>query len=203
LSAWSLMNTGTAESGYGYWFPGEMNDGGTGGGFEPAAYGMTWLGQSHRRGPWYYSSETDLGYCGALRGMATVVADDEVFGTFCFGGEMRSAKGALEIVPKDGVRRRLHVRTAEQQVDLELVGARFAKGQTIELHADRGRIVLPVETESTASGQVLLSVKGLPAGSYKVAYGGKSSVFQADGAKPLVLDVPAGTAKTMVEIVRS
>ena len=67
LSVWSLMNTGTPETGFGYWFPGEANDGGTGGGFEPAAYGMTWLGLPHHRGPWYYSSETDLGYCGALR----------------------------------------------------------------------------------------------------------------------------------------
>ncbi len=203
LSSWSLMNTGTAESGYGYWFPGEMNDGGCGGGFEPAAHGMTWLGQPHDRGPWYYSSETDLGYCGALRGMATVVADDEVFGTFCFGGEMRSAKGTLEIVPKDGVRRRLHVRTAGQQVDLELIGARFAKGETIEWHAARRRLMLPLETESTAAGQVSLLVKGLPPGNYKVTYGGKASDFHPDGTKPLMLDVPAGTAKAKVQILRN
>ncbi|HEY3391284.1 MAG TPA: DUF5695 domain-containing protein, partial [Lacipirellulaceae bacterium] len=37
LSAWALMNTGTPESNYGYWYPGEANDGGAGGGFEPAA----------------------------------------------------------------------------------------------------------------------------------------------------------------------
>ena len=38
---------------------------------------------------------------------------------------------------------------------------------------------------------------------YKAAYGGKSSTFQPDEAKPLEFDVPAGTAKAMVEIVRS
>lgn len=74
LSAFALMNTGTADSNYGYWFPGEENDGGSGGGFEPSAYGMTWLGQPHHRGYWYYSSESDLGYCGAVRTAATVVA---------------------------------------------------------------------------------------------------------------------------------
>ena len=203
LSSWALMNTGTAESGYGYWFPGEMNDGGCGGGFEPAAHGMTWLGQEHHRGPWYYSSETDLGYCGALRGLATVVADDDIFGTYCFGGEMHSAKGALQIVPKDGVRRRLNLRTAGQNVDVELIGARFAKGHAIEWHADGKRLVVPVETESTASGKISLSVKGLSAGSYKATYGGKSSTFQPDAAKPLEFEVPAGTAKAIVEIVRS
>jgi hypothetical protein len=203
LSSWALMNTGTAESGYGYWFPGEGNDGGCGGGFEPAAFGMTWLGQPHHRGPWYYSSETDLGYCGALRGMATVVADDEVFGTFCFGGEMREAKGVLEIVPRDGVRRRLHLRTAGQQVDVELIGARFAKGQGIAWSAERGRMVVPLETESTASGTVEMSVKGLPEGRYKVVCGGTSREFEPDGVRVLTLKVPAGTVKAMVEIARS
>ncbi len=38
LSAWALMNTGTPESNYGYWYPGKANDGGAGGGFEPAPY---------------------------------------------------------------------------------------------------------------------------------------------------------------------
>ena len=102
LSSWSLMNTGTQESGFGYWFPSEANDGGTGGGFEPAAYGMTWLGQPHHRGPWYYSSETDLGYCGALRAASTIVADDPVFGRFCFGGELRAENG----IPADHSSRR-------------------------------------------------------------------------------------------------
>jgi len=101
------------------------------------------------------------------------------------------------------VRRRLNLRTAGQNVDLELVGARFAKGQKIEWHTDGRRLVVPVETESTASGKVWVSVKGLPAGNYKATYGGKSSTFQPDAAKPLEFDIPAGTAKAMVEIVRS
>ncbi len=67
LSAWALMNTGTPESNYGYWYPGDANDGGAGGGFEPAPFGHTWLGQPHHRGSWYYACEIDLGFCGALR----------------------------------------------------------------------------------------------------------------------------------------
>jgi hypothetical protein len=31
------------------------------------------------RGPWYYASEVDLGYSGALRTAATILADDPVF----------------------------------------------------------------------------------------------------------------------------
>ncbi len=89
LSAWALMNTGTPQSNYGYWFPGQDKDGGAGGGFEPAPFGTTWLGQAHHRGSWMYASEIDLGYCGALRAAATILADDPIFGRFCYGGDWR------------------------------------------------------------------------------------------------------------------
>ncbi|HVT83026.1 MAG TPA: DUF5695 domain-containing protein, partial [Phycisphaerae bacterium] len=39
LSSWALVNSGTAESGYGYWWPGKENDGATGGGFNPEPMG--------------------------------------------------------------------------------------------------------------------------------------------------------------------
>jgi hypothetical protein len=108
LSAWAQMNTGTAESDYGYWYPGPENDGGAGGDFEAEPYGETWLGQPHSRGIWYYSGEIDLGFCGALRCARTVIADDPLFGRFCFGGDWREEGNALAVTPKDGVRRRFH-----------------------------------------------------------------------------------------------
>lgn len=203
LSSWSLMNTGTRESGFGYWFPGEANDGGTGGGFEPAAYGMTWLGQPHHRGPWYYSSETDLGYCGALRTAATIVADDPVFGRFCFGGEMREEKASLHIIPRDGVRRRLHLRTAGQQIDFELTGARFAREQRIEWSPDKQRFLFMLETETTGNGEVQFLVVGLPAHGYKIICGHETNEFHPDEKKPLRLRIPAGSAGMKAEIVRS
>ena len=203
LSAWSLMNTGTRETGFGYWFPGEANDGGTGGGFEPAAYGMTWLGQPHHRGPWYYSSETDLGFCGALRTAATIVADDPVFGQFCFGGEMHAEKKALHIIPRDGVRRRLHLRTAGHQIDLELTGARFAKEEAIEWSPDRQTFLFTLETEATTDGEIQLIVAGLPARSYKVICGRERSEFHHAGKSTLRLHAPAASSNVKVEIVPS
>jgi hypothetical protein len=203
LSAWSLMNTGTQETGFGYWFPGEANDGGTGGGFEPAAYGMTWLGQQHHRGPWYYSSETDLGYCGALRTAATIVADDPVFGRFCFGGEMHEEKTSLHIIPRDGVRRRLHLRTAGQQIDFELTGARFTREQSIQWSTDQQRFLFTLETETTGSGEVQLSVVGLPMRDYKIICRQETNEFHPDATKLLRLRIPAGSAGVKVEIVRS
>jgi Family of unknown function (DUF5695) len=203
LSSWSLMNTGTQETGFGYWFPSKANDGGTGGGFEPAAYGMTWLGQPHHRGPWYYSSETDLGYCGVLRAASTIVADDPIFGRFCFGGEMQAENASLHIIPRDGVRRRLHLRTAGQNIDFELTGARFAKEQPIQWFIERQRFLFTLETETTGSGEVQLLVANLPAHTYKVIYGQETNEFLPDGTKPLRLRIPAGSSKTVVEIIRS
>ena len=203
LSSWSLMNTGTSETGFGYWFPGEANDGGTGGGFEPAAYGTTWLGQPHHRGPWYYSCETDLGYCGALRSAATIVADDPVFGRFCFGGDMRAEKTSLRIVPRDGVRRRLHLRTAGQQIDFELTGARFAKEQPIQWFTDQQRFLFTLETDPTASGEVQLSITHLPPHGYKIISGQQTHEFHPDETTPLRLGIPAGTSNATVEIVRT
>ncbi|MGA8938337.1 MAG: DUF5695 domain-containing protein [Acidobacteriaceae bacterium] len=203
LSSWSLMNTGTQESGFGYWFPGEANDGGTGGGFEPAAYGMTWLGQPHHRGDWYYSCETDLGYCGALRSASTIVADDPIFGRFCFGGEMSAEKTALHIIPRDGVRRRLHLRTGGQKIDFELTGARFAKEQPIQWFTDRQRFRFMLETEATGSGEVQLLFADAPARRYKVVCGDETKEFYPDPTKPLRLRIPAGSSKAFVEILRS
>jgi hypothetical protein len=202
LSSWSLMNTGTQESGFGYWFPSEENDGGTGGGFEPAAYGMTWLGQPHHRGPWYYSSETDLGYCGALRAACTIVADDPVFGRFCFGGEMRAENGSLEIIPRDGVRRRLHLRTEGELIDFDLRGARFAREQPVRWFTGQHRFHFALETEPTGSGAVQIAIAGLPAGAYKVSCGEQKIELRPGDGKPLLLRVPAGSSKTVVEIVR-
>src|SRR5262249_3145659 len=89
LSSWALLNSGTAKSNYGYWYPGKENDGGASGGFEPRPWGQAWLGNKEMgHWPWWYSGEIDLGFSGALRTVATVVADDPVFGLFAYGGDL-------------------------------------------------------------------------------------------------------------------
>ena len=89
LSSWALLNSGTAESNYGYWFPGKENDGGAGGGFEPRPWGRAWLGNKEMgRGSWWYSGEIDLGFSAALRMAATIVSEDPVFGLFAYGGDL-------------------------------------------------------------------------------------------------------------------
>jgi len=198
LSAWALINSGTAESNYGYWYPGPANDGASGGGFEPASHGMTWLDQPHRRGSWYYSCESDLGFCGALRMAATLVSDDPVFGRFCFGGQLaETADGWLRITPRDGVRRRLHARLTRQKLDMEVTGARFAATQSIAWHPAEARLQLVLEGDAQHQPPAL-RLRGLPPGRYQLAGGGGVAVDSP--AQWVTLALPAGARA--VELAR-
>ena len=115
LSSWSLMNTGTAETNYGFWFPGKENDGASGWQFTSAKAASAWMGSSYPggvtepRGPWHYDGEIDLGYGGALRMAATIVTLDPTFGWLAYGGALKDQGQALAINPRDGLRRRLDV----------------------------------------------------------------------------------------------
>lgn len=199
LSAWALINSGTAESNYGYWYPGKGNDGASGGGFEPASHGMTWLDQPHQRGSWYYSCESDLGFCGALRMAATLVSDDPVFGRFCFGGQLaETADGWLRITPRDGVRRRLHARLSRQKLDMEVIGSRFAPAQSIGWHPAEARLQLTLEGEAQRQPPSL-RLRGLPAGRYQLAGTGAAVTINSP-AQWVTLALPAGIRT--VELVR-
>ena len=208
LSAWALMNTGTPESNYGYWYPGKENDGGTGGGFEPAPFGQTWLNQPHHRGPWYYSSEADLGYSGALRTAATILADDPVFGRFCFGGEWRKTAAGIEVIPKDGVRRRFHALLGEAEnnkLHLVLDTDRFAASQPIVFKEDFSELRFRLESENPANHNARLRLSGLAPGSYAVLDGGKTvgTVEIKDGQESLVeLPLAAGPRSNSFVISR-
>ncbi len=159
LSSWALVNAGTRQSNYGYWYPGPANDGGAGGGFEPSAYGETWLQQPHGRGSWYYSCEEDLGFTGALRGARTIVADDPIFGRFCFGGSGSQHGAIYRFEPRDGVRRRISIRTKGLSADVELTGAHFDR--SVPALLDAGRRRLQVVIEPTKAPSASLQARGV------------------------------------------
>jgi hypothetical protein len=173
LSAWALMNTGTPEQNYGYWYPSEANDGGAGGGFEPAPFGRTWLGQPHHRGSWYYACEIDLGYCGALRAARTVLADDPIFGRTCFGGNWRTTDAGTEVTPKDGVRRRFHAMLGDRKLHVELDNDRFAADVPIVLNENLSEIRFVLESDNEAAHVARLQLSGLSTGHFIVSHGGE------------------------------
>jgi len=151
LSSWALVNSGRAETGYGYWFPAIENDGGAGGGFEPMARARGWLGKWIERGAWYYSAEEDVGYCGAIRTAAAVVADDPVFGLVALGGKLEDKGDRIEVVPRDGLRVRFHlIASPERRLHVEFEQGRLAKEKPVLIKKDLSEIVLQVEEREVA-----------------------------------------------------
>jgi hypothetical protein len=166
LNGWSTMNTGTPDSNYGFWYPGAQYDGGCGGGYEPSPYNLTWLNnQPMHRGAWYYSAEENLGFCGAIRSAATILADDPIFGRFCYGGMWTNGVD-IQITPLDGVRQRFHAMIGAGTLHLILDSDHFTTGQSIDLTANLSQINFTVETGNTAGHSTPLHFSTSVAGTY-------------------------------------
>lgn len=192
LSSWALMNTGTAESNYGYWYPGKENDGAAGSAYVPQAYGSNWFGKSQPRGAWQYSGEIDLGFGAGLRGAAVIVADDPIFGRIAYGGELQRKGNATEVIPEDGVRRRFHILGDRQRIHVELEQDGFAAGSPIGFDANFSELTFHVENrdpEHTAHSTVL-TVAGVPA-AYDVVVNGavRGSIKAGDSVSSVELPV--------------
>ncbi len=168
LNGWSTMNSGPPPN-YGFWYPGAAYDGGCGGGFEPSPYNSTWLGgQPMHRGAWYYSAEENLGFCGAMRMAATILADDPIFGRFCYGGTWQQTTN-IQVVPLDGVRRRFHAMFNTGYLHLVLDNDRFAAAQPIALASDLSQASFQIESENTAAHSVTLHFTPSTAATYTVS----------------------------------
>ncbi len=201
LSSWALMNSGTPASTYGHWFPGAINDGGAGGGFEPLAYGETWLEQPHGRGAWYYGCEMDLGFSGYLRAAATVLSDDPIFGLMAYGGTLAQGGASVRVVPRDGVRRRFHVLRDNQRMHLTLRYDRLAAGQPVILADDLSRVQFTIENVNPGTKHTsTLRVSGLPSGRYTIRLDGETltSITANDGGTKISLPMTNATHQVVL-----
>jgi hypothetical protein len=195
LSSWALMNTGDAASNYGFWYPGAPNDGAAGGGFEPAPYGETWLDQPHHRGAWYYSCETDLGYCGFLRSAATLLVDDPSFGRYCFGGESKTKQGQIQIIPADGLRKRFFVRLKTGTVKVQCEEPSFDAKRPLTLSEDLTRLSFYLESGRSARHTVHVRLAGMAPGNYSVSNGKtKITTFKLTNKGGVTLVLPVSQA---------
>ncbi len=192
LAGWAVMNTGTPASDYGFWYHGSNNDGACGGGYEPQAYIETWLGQPTHRGPWYYSSEQNLGFCGAVRSAATVLADDPIFGRFCFGGAMQTNGNMTQIVPLDGIRRRFHALLTNGVAHLELQNDRFAETAPIVMQDDFSQISFQIESDNPAAHSVTLLLT-MPIGGNYTINGANPVNLTAGQQAAISLSMPGGS----------
>lgn len=131
LSAWSLMNTGTEASNYGFWAPGKENDGATGWAFMSSKKGSAWIRKDVERGAWFYDGEQDLGHGSAVRMASTILAQDPLFGWITYGGSLNTHGTEFHIIPKDGLRCRFWIISKDEHVGLELTRDGFEKNTEI------------------------------------------------------------------------
>jgi len=201
LSAWSLVNSGTEESGYGYWYPDEENDGATGGGFVPEAWGRGWIGKQMPRGAWYYSAEEDVGYVGALRTHATILTHDPLFGDTVYGGLLERKKDAIEVISRDGLRSRFHVIRYGQRFHMILERDGFAREKPIVVSDNLHRIAFTLENRSGGAHESALTLAGLPEGKYSVRVADRTiATIQGGSAEQSIILPINGDAFTQVSI---
>lgn len=219
LSSWALMNAGTPESDYGYWFPGEANDGAAGWQFMSGKYGNAWMGSSYPggvqvpRGPWHYDGEIDLGFGAALRMARTLVTEDPLFGWTAYGGTLAESADTLAVEPRDGLRKRFDVVLADpraptlraQRLKIELNRDGFPAGELIVLDKRLGRIAFTLENRSGDAHETELSLD-LPYGAhYELRQDGRPVELAPTGDwdHPWRAVVTMGVAPVRLELVRA
>ncbi|MHC4706638.1 MAG: DUF5695 domain-containing protein [Planctomycetota bacterium] len=207
LSSWALVNCGTPESNYGYWYPGKGNDGAAGWAFKPEKYGKTWIRKDLGRGPWFYDGEIDHGLSGGVNAACTVVIDDPIFGLLAYGGNLTTEGNRVSVVCRDGVRQRLHFIKGNIRFHMSLSSDGFAGGASVEFFDNLNTVKFTLENRSANRHETELTVLGLPSGSYTFsADGGKIKTLQADVKNEVTvkLPVPAGnkTTEILIELTK-
>ncbi|HUM04395.1 MAG TPA: DUF5695 domain-containing protein [Terriglobales bacterium] len=212
LSSWSLMNTGPAQSGFGYWFPGNEKDGAAGWEFMPAKYGYAWMGTEVPRGPWFYDGEIDLGYGGALRMASTILTKDPVFGWVAYGGVLTEDGDNLWITPRDGLRQRFAAIVEDvsghdpepRRLKIELDGDGFAANQPILANKQLNRIAFNVENRSSRRHTTTIRM-ATPSGlRYELRHNGNPVDSRETGAPDYPLEFTLTVeAANHIEIVRA
>jgi hypothetical protein len=175
LCHWALMNAGTAENGYGSWFPGKENDGASGWTFNTSKWGRAWIRKEVPRGPWNYDGEIDLGYGSSTRMAATIVTRDSLFGWIAYGGTLNPAGRRLAVVPRDGLRNRFFAILPSNRVQLEFERDGLASENPVILTEDFSNIEFQVENRTGDSHLSRLTVRST-AGSDVSARSGNRSV---------------------------
>lgn len=219
LSSWALMNTGTADTNYGAWFPGQAHDGAAGWQFTSTKAGRAWMGSSYPggvivpRGPWHYDGEIDLGYGGALRMATTIVTQDPTFGWIAYGGTLTEDGHALAVTPRDGLRRRFDVIVPDARLPfadaiarfkLELSRDGFATGSAITMDKRLRRIAFTIENRTGAAHTTAVRLS-LPVHSrYTLLQDGTPvPLTQTDSWDyPWRADLTLGQASTRIELQR-
>jgi len=99
---------------------------------------------------------------------ATILADDPIFGRFCFLGTWQPANGTNQVIPLDGVRRRFHAMLNTSTLHMVLDNDRFAANQPLSCTDDQSLLTFQMESEVTTAHTATLHLTVTMPGLYTI-----------------------------------
>lgn len=171
LSSWALMNTGSAENNYGYWFPGKQNDGAVGWVFTPWQNTTTYFDNiPAKRGIWAYDGEIDHGLVGAIHGSSSIVVNDPVFGVIGYGFPLQAdaRNETTAIILLDGIRQTLHVFIPGKTFFLRLQQDGFLKDTPMNYTDNLKTISFSIENRQQKEHVSILEFSSKLPGKYEI-----------------------------------
>lgn len=200
LSSWALMNTGTPESDYGFWFHGKQNDGAMGWSFNSSKFGKVWYGKDSPRGAFYSDGESDLGNGAAIRIATTILTDDPLFGWIAYGGILNKNKEGFSVIPKDGVRSRFALVTRKTRVGIELERDGFKGDDGIFVDKNLKTIKFRIENRSAKDHTTKLTIFTLPGAIVKFFIDGKELSLKHVHDRSWIAEVPVNRSTHNIKI---
>ena len=136
---------------------------------------------------------------------ATILADDPIFGRFCYGGTWSENGTTNQVIPLDGVRRRFHAMLNNGNIHLIVDTDRFAAATSILLQNDLSQVSFQLETGNPAAHTAALHFTASTAGTYTFTgvHGVITAVNLAAGQEAIVgLPMDAGASPQSFAITR-
>jgi hypothetical protein len=194
------MNTGTAESNYGFWYPGKENDGALGQAYTNLKYGHPWIQTDEVRGPWRFCGEGDLGMCAFTRTAVTILANDPVFGWTLYGGNIDEASDKFTIWPDDGARVRFWMVNDENRVGVELNRDNFSMDKPMIVSKNRKE--MEINIENTVGGSHTTTVKVELQGAQRptLNYKGRNISSKKDRYGAWLFDIPVDSGMNTAKL---
>ncbi len=202
LAGWALINSG--------WYSGEEYNIGSSVWYYQGIKGTTMdsVNDWEKVLPVYngavaVSGESALGFWAGLSMACSVVTEDEVFGLYAYGADLYESKESVEITPKDGVQKRVHIIGDEQIVSFELAQDCISK---MTYKKDMTAYTFSLMNKSGIAHNSVITVSGVLPGVYKVLKDGKEyTEFVSDGSDTNMIEISVDSSLSEfdVEIVLS
>ena len=180
LAPYCVVNTGTSESNYGFWYPGKEKDGAMGQAFTSVKFGTPWIRTEEARGPWRYCGEGDLGMCAITRTAVTMLVDDPIFGWSIFGGNMTEEQNQFAVYPDDGTRTRFRIVNDKIRLGVELDRDNWSATQPIIVNKNMKSMELKLENGTGNRHTTRLTVDAKGARNPKLNVNGKNISSKQD-----------------------